>query len=56
VGVALRAIAEDGDFFVFDEVNVTVTVVINAHFGGPFEVINLRFNIPIVVRGAIAVL
>ena len=31
MGVALRTIAEDGDLFVLDEVDVAVAIIINAH-------------------------
>ena len=31
VGVALAAIAQNGDLFVFDQVDVTVTIIIDAH-------------------------
>ena len=37
MGVALGAIAEDGDFFVFDEVNIAITIIINAHRGSPLS-------------------
>lgn len=36
VGVALGAVAEDGDLLVLDEVHVAVTIVIDAHCGDPF--------------------
>jgi 4-hydroxy-3-methylbut-2-enyl diphosphate reductase IspH len=35
MGVALRAIAKDGDLLVLDEVDVAVTVIINAHGVSP---------------------
>ena len=35
MGVALRAIAKDGDFLVFDEVHIAIAIVINAHSHSP---------------------
>ncbi len=35
VGVALGAVAQDGDFLVLDQVDVAIAIVIDAHFGAP---------------------
>ncbi|EKD61954.1 MAG: hypothetical protein ACD_54C00008G0001 [uncultured bacterium] len=35
MGVALAAVAENGDLFVLDDVHIAVTIVINAHLGAP---------------------
>jgi hypothetical protein len=36
MGMALAAIAKNGHLFVFDDVHIAVTIVINAHSGAPF--------------------
>jgi hypothetical protein len=37
VGVALAAIADDGDLLRLDEVHIGVTIVIDTHGPAPFE-------------------
>jgi hypothetical protein len=36
--VALRTVAKDGHFFVFDDVHIAIAIVINAHLGAPLWV------------------
>ena len=36
MGMALRAVAQNGYFFVLDQVDVAITVILNAHILGPF--------------------
>ena len=33
MGMALAAIAENGDFFVFDQIYIAIAIIINAHSG-----------------------
>jgi hypothetical protein len=46
VCVALRTVAQDGHFLVFDQVNVAIAIVVNAHVGAPF-VVCLAGTIPV---------
>jgi hypothetical protein len=31
MGVALAAVTQDGYFFVFDQINIAIAIVVNAH-------------------------
>ena len=33
MGMALAAVAEDGDLYVFDQIYIAIAIIINAHFG-----------------------
>ena len=45
MGVALAAVAQNGDFLVLDDVHIAVTVIVNAHGRGPLVVDMRRIEV-----------
>ena len=38
MGMALRTVTDDGNFFGFDQINICIAVVINTHLSIPLDV------------------